>query len=82
MSNKASIESKIVEFFQSANLHSAKSVFGIVKGVMRARNEENVPLPSLPEKPRRKRGPNKPKVASPTTTTPVIDSRFKEVDEK
>ena len=67
MSSKASIESKIVEFFQSANLHSARSVFGIVKGIMKGRNEENAPLPSTPEKPRRKRGPNKPKPSAPAT---------------
>ena len=80
MSSKASIESKIVEFFQSANLNSARSVFGIVKGIMRARSEENAPLPSSPEKPRRKRGPNKPKpsIPIPTTSTSSIPTTVKD----
>ena len=46
MAKRESIESKVVQYFNEAPINVAQTVFGIVKGVMKSRSEDNQLLPA------------------------------------
>lgn len=75
MSSKATIESKIVEFFQHGHLESVKSVFGIVKGIVRARVASPIVEGSgaAPAMPKKTRKPRAKKATASTSTSSLED---------
>jgi hypothetical protein len=45
LAKRESIESKVVQYFNEAPINVAQTVFGIVKGIMKSRSEDNQSLP-------------------------------------
>lgn len=63
---------KVLEYFRTAPLDAAEQALHVARNILKERSTANVRetnMPLLPAKPRKKRGPNKPKVPPVQTLT-------------